>query len=113
MGKRQISIAEGNAAIESADTPTAVRYLLQLIENRFPGGAVEIRVPPYGAIQCLEGLDHRRGTPPNVVEMAPDVFLSLCLGEISWEQAFESGQVLASGALTGDAAGLFPVRVER
>lgn len=109
MGKKRIDDAVGKEAISSSDTPTAVRYLLQLIEEKFPGGAVELRVPPYGAIQCLSGLDHRRGTPPNVVEMEPELFLSLCLGRASWEEAIESGYVLASGSLVPEAAKLFPV----
>ena len=109
MGKRQIKDSEGRAALSASDTPTAVRYLLQLIEEKFPGGAVELRVPPYGAIQCLSGLDHRRGTPPNVVEMEPELFLSLCLGKASWQDLIQSGQVLASGSLVPEAAKLFPV----
>ena len=109
MGKKQIGDEVGVSAIADGDVPMSVRYLLQLIENQFPGGAVELRVPPYGAIQCLEGLDHRRGTPPNVIEMAPEVFLELCLGRLSWESAHSTGQVLASGTLASEAAKLFPV----
>lgn len=109
MAKKQIKDSEGKAAISASDTPTAVRYLLQLIENENPGGSVELRVPPFGAIQCLEGLDHRRGTPPNVIEMEAEIFLSLCLGRANWQEAIESGQVLASGSLVPEAAKLFPV----
>ena len=111
MGKKQISEDVGALAIASGDVPMAVRYLLQLIENRFPGGAVELRVPPFGAIQCLQGLDHRRGTPPNVIEMAPEVFLSLCKGQSTWQSEIEAGRVLASGALAEEAAELFPVEL--
>ena len=111
MGKRQISEEIGLRALDSGDVPMSVRYLLQLIEREFPGGAVELRVPPFGAIQCLEGLDHRRGTPPNVIEMAPEVFLELCLGKLTWESALSKGKVLASGALANDAAKLFPVQL--
>ena len=113
MGKKQISEDVGALAIASGDVPMAVRYLLQLIENRFPGGAVELRVPPFGAIQCLQGLDHRRGTPPNVIEMLPEVFLKLCLGGLSWESAHSTGQVLASGTLAREAAKLFPVALDK
>lgn len=111
MGKRQISNEVGISALDSGDVPMSVRYLLQLIENESPGGAVELRVPPFGAIQCLEGLDHRRGTPPNVIEMAPEVFLELCLGKLKWESAHSTGQVLASGTLASEAAKLFPVQL--
>ena len=113
MGKKQIGDEVGVSAIADGDVPMSVRYLLQLIENQFPGGAVELRVPPYGAIQCLEGLDHRRGTPPNVIEMAPEVFLELCLGGLSWESAHSAGQVLASGTLDCEAAKLFPVALAK
>ena len=112
MGKKQISNDVGASAIASGDVPMAVRYLLQLIENKFPGGAVELRVPPFGAIQCLQGLDHRRGTPPNVIEMAPQVFLSLCKGQSTWQSELEAGRVLASGTLAEEAAKLFPVELE-
>ena len=112
MGKKRIGDAAGREAVAASDTPTAVRYLLQLIEEKFPGGAVELRVPPFGAIQCLSGLDHRRGTPPNVVEMEPELFLSLCLGRASWQDLIQSGQVLASGSLVPEAATLFPVALE-
>jgi len=76
VGKKLISEADGKAALADLETqmPTAVRYLLQQISVAYPGGTVELRVPPFGAVQCLEGLNHRRGTPPNVVELSPDVF---------------------------------------
>ena len=112
MGKKQIADDVGKLAIANGDVPMAVRYLLQLIENSSPGRAVELRVPPYGAIQCVRGLDHRRGTPPNVIEMAPEVFLSLCNGESSWQSELEDGRVLASGALADEAAKLFPLDLE-
>jgi hypothetical protein len=111
MGKKQIADDAGKLAIANGDVPMAVRYLLQLIENSYPGGAIELRVPPYGAIQCVQGLNHRRGTPPNVIEMAPEVFMSLCNGESSWQSALEEGRVLASGALADGAAKLFPVEL--
>lgn len=66
------------------ELPMAVRYLLQEIEIRFPGATLEVRVPPFGAIQCLEGLEHRRGTPPNVVEIEPELFVDLALGKASF-----------------------------
>ena len=112
MGKKQIADDVGKLAIANGDVPMAVRYLLQLIENSSPGRAVELRVPPYGAIQCVQGLDHRRGTPPNVIEMTPEVFLSLCKGQSSWSSELEAGTVAASGALANEVARLFPVELE-
>ncbi len=109
MAKRQISQTVGRAAIAAGDQPTAVRYLLQLIEAASPGGAVELRVPPFGAIQCIGGMDHRRGTPPNVVELSPDSFLSLALGKASWDELMASGELRASGVMAIEVRNLFPV----
>ncbi len=109
MAKKQIPPTVGRAAIENRELPTATRYLLQEIEKRHPGGSVELRVPPFGAIQCIEGMDHRRGTPPNVVELSAEVFLDLCLGESSWEVAVASGVISASGAKASEVATVFPL----
>lgn len=85
----------------------AVRYLLQKIEDQHPGHSVELRVPPFGAIQCVAGLNHRRGTPPNVVEMSPETFLALCLGELAWDGAHADGKVIVSGTLAAELADVF------
>lgn len=112
MSVKKIPAAIGESALAnpSGDTPTAVRYLLQVIAERAPGHSLELRIPPYGAIQCLAGLNHRRGTPPNVVEINPEVFISICLGTTSWQEELASGKVLASGALAQDLTDLFPVK---
>lgn len=109
MAKRQISKSDGEAAIAAGNQPTAVRYLLQQIESNSPGGAVELRVPPFGAIQCIGGQDHRRGTPPNVVELSPENFLSLALGESTWDQLVQAGELLASGVMATELRNLFPI----
>lgn len=109
MGRKQISKQEGEAALASGDKPTAVRYLLQQIEALVPGGAVELRVPPFGAVQCIGGMDHRRGTPPNVVELDPETFIALCQGSLSWDSGVEQGKVLASGTLASQIGELFPL----
>lgn len=75
----------------------AVRYSLQQLEDKYPGHAVEVRVPPFGAVQCIDGPRHRRGTPPNVVEMAPATWLKLFTGAQSWDQLSEAGYISASG----------------
>ena len=109
MSKRRISDQDGLEAIRTNNQPTAVRYLLQQIENKHPGGTIELRVPPYGAVQILDGLNHRRGTPPNVVELNPEVFLELALGKGSFEEKAGSGSVSLSGDRAGDARAVFPV----
>ena len=107
MAKR-IEGAVGRAAVAAATDPsggpapstvlaTAVRFTLQRLEARAPGGSVEVRVPPFGAVQCIEGTSHRRGTPPAVIETDADTWLSLATGALLWDDAVESGRVLASG----------------
>jgi hypothetical protein len=76
---------------------TAVRYLLEELAEVAPGNSVEVRVPPLGATQCVEGPRHTRGTPPNVVELSPLVWFDLALGYRSWEQATEEHLVSSSG----------------
>jgi hypothetical protein len=58
---------------------------------------VEVRVPPYAAVQCVEGPRHTRGTPPNLVEMDPVTWVRLATGQTSWADAVASGAVRASG----------------
>jgi hypothetical protein len=106
-GDQAVAAAIGGDADRSV-TATAVRYLLQLLAERYPGGAVEVRVPPFGAVQCIEGLQHTRGTPPNVVEMTPDVWLHLATGSRGWSEALGSGVVQASGS-RADLSGRLPV----
>jgi|SRR3989440_2416278 len=78
----------------------AVRALLSELAVRAPGRSVEVRVPPYGAIQCVAGPRHTRGTPPNVVETDPVTWVELATGRLGWEQAQRSGRVVASGVRT-------------
>jgi hypothetical protein len=68
------------ADLPRAETATAVRYLLQLLVEKAPGGTVEVRVPPYGAVQVIEGPRHTRGTPPNVVETDAVTWIDLATG---------------------------------
>jgi len=76
---------------------TAVRYLLEELAEVAPGNSVEVRVPPLGATQCLEGPRHTRGTPPNVVELSPKVWFDLALGSLGWDKAVEDHLVSSSG----------------
>ena len=76
---------------------TAVRYLLEELAEVAPGNSVEVRVPPLGATQCIEGPRHTRGTPPNVVELSPKVWFDLALGSLGWDKAVEDHLVSSSG----------------
>jgi hypothetical protein len=91
------------AGIDSGDpaprdtVATAVRYLLQVLADRAEGNTVEVRVPPFGAVQAIQGPRHTRGTPPNVVEMDAGTWLSLATGGLDWAAAVASARVSVSG----------------
>ena len=82
---------------ERADLKLVVKHVLAVLEQRAPGHSVEVRVPPYAAVQCIPGVRHTRGTPPAVVEMGADTWLALADGSLAWAEAEASGQVSASG----------------
>jgi hypothetical protein len=82
---------------DAAQVRDAVRALLTELRRRAPGRSVEVRIPPYGAIQCVAGPAHKRGTPPNVVEMDPITFVRLATGDLTWADANRDGRVTASG----------------
>ena len=77
-----------------------VKEILDLIKGISPGKSVELRVPPYGAIQCVAGSNHRRGTPPNTVEMSGQTLVKLINEPALWSSLCESGEVRASGLLS-------------
>ena len=77
-----------------------VKEILDLIKNISPGKSVELRVPPYGAIQCVAGSNHRRGKPPNTVEMSGQTLIRLISEPALWSSLCESGEVRASGLLS-------------
>ena len=74
-----------------------VKALLGEISQMAPGHAVELRIPPYAAIQCCVGPKHTRGTPPNVVEMGADELFGLIDGSLDWFDATSDGRITASG----------------
>ena len=75
----------------------AVRFTLEELADRAPGRTLEVRVPLYGAVQCVEGPRHTRGTPPNVIEMDARTWLDLVTGQVDWVSALAGGTVHASG----------------
>ncbi|TAM71096.1 MAG: hypothetical protein EPN48_02500 [Microbacteriaceae bacterium] len=100
--------AGSNAGVSRDTLATAVRYLLQLLAEKAPGNTVELRVPPFGAVQCIEGPRHTRGTPPNVIETDAVTWLALATGSVSWADGLASGRVHASGQ-RADLTGRLPV----
>ena len=119
MARRRIDDAAGLAAVRSwqedpAHAPrpvlaTAVRYALEELAHRAPGNSVEVRVPPFGVTQAVEGPRHTRGIPPNVVETDPSTWLRLATGLLDWDRAVASGAVTASGTRAAEVADLLPV----
>ena len=91
------------ACIDADERPTrqdlalAVRGLAERLAEAAPGYHVEVRVPPFAAVQCVEGPRHTRGTPPNVVEVQPVPFVLLCTGRLSWAEGVVDGRVRTWG----------------
>jgi hypothetical protein len=75
----------------------AVRFTLAVLAARAPGRSVEVRIPPYGAVQCVEGPRHTRGTPSNVIEMDPVTWMELATGRLAWSEALAGARVRLSG----------------
>ncbi|MBO0923361.1 hypothetical protein J1G44_02565 [Cellulomonas sp. zg-ZUI199] len=120
--RRRTDPADGRAALQawradpgSAPTAvrrTAVRFTLEELADVAPGNAVEVRVPPDGAVQAVEGPRHTRGTPPNVVETDPATWLALAAGDVTWDEAVAAGRVHASGE-RADLGHLLPLQATR
>ena len=87
----------------------AVRLTARTLEDTAPGHSVEVRVPPFVAVQCIEGPRHTRGTPPNVVETDAATWLRLVSGRLTWDDAVAAGKVTASGN-RADLSALLPLR---
>ncbi|MFC4109664.1 sterol carrier family protein [Micromonospora zhanjiangensis] len=100
---KSAAVAAVIAALDDGRTPqadalrAAVRALLTEFARRVPGRTVEVRVPPYGAVQCVAGPRHTRGNPPNVVQLDPVTWVELVTGRLSWADALAAGRVSASG----------------
>ncbi|GAA1984957.1 sterol carrier family protein [Amycolatopsis minnesotensis] len=86
----------------------AVRLSLRTLAADAPGRSVEVRVPPFAAVQCVDGPRHTRGNPPNVVETDPRTWLELATGRLRWADALEDGRVSASGT-RADLTRLLPI----
>ncbi|MFI9150683.1 sterol carrier family protein [Streptomyces sp. NPDC053367] len=104
-----------NAAVPGLAVPfdkqalaACTRLLADALAAKAPGGATEVRIPPYAVVQCLEGPRHTRGTPPNVVETGPLTWIRLATGRLTWADALEAAQVSASGE-RADLSGLLPL----
>ena len=115
--RRKIEPHAGSAAVESVlagadDRETvalAVRYLLEVLASDFEGHTVEVRVPPWGAVQAIEGPRHTRGTPPNVIETDASTWIALGTGSLAWNDAVTGARAAASGQ-RADLSEVLPLR---
>ncbi|PWI42479.1 sterol carrier family protein [Streptomyces sp. ICBB 8177] len=99
-----VAHADDLAAATGADVPlerralaSVTRLLADALAEKAPGNSVELRVPPFAAVQCVAGPRHTRGTPPNVVETDPVTWLRLATGRTTWDGALDAAEVSASG----------------
>jgi len=79
------------------DLRLLTKHFLAVLEERAPGRSVEIRVPPYAAVQAVPGIRHTRGTPPAVVETDAETWVALATGRLAWAEAETAGAISASG----------------
>ena len=87
-----------------------MKHFLAVLAERAPGASVEVRVPPYAAVQAVAGVRHTRGTPPAVVELDAETWIALAVGTVSWADAERDGLVRASGE-RADLSPLLPLEV--
>jgi hypothetical protein len=103
-------LRDGTAAAPSrADLAAAVRLTARTLAAAAPGASVEVRIPPFVAVQCIAGPRHTRGTPPNVVETDARTWLLLATGLLQATDATATGALRLSGSRAGEVAAWFPV----
>ncbi|WP_425303112.1 sterol carrier family protein [Nocardia wallacei] len=100
---------DGVGAPGRGEIAAAVKGSARALAAGAPGHSVEVRVPPFVAVQCIEGPRHTRGTPPNVVETDPRTWLLLVTGLLEFEDAVASGALTASGLRAGEVARWLPL----
>jgi Bacterial SCP ortholog len=103
-------LAGGGPEPDRAVVRAAVKESLAALAAVAPGRTVEVRVPPFAAVQCIAGPRHTRGTPPNIVEADARTWLALATGLLHWDDAVAEGSVAASGSRTPEVARYLPLR---
>ena len=104
--------AQRTAGSDRARVQQLVRATLVYFGQLHPGRSVEVRVPPFCAVQAITGIRHTRGTPPNVIEMDACTWLQLSVGRLGWAEAVDGGLVRASGT-RADLGPYLPIVLER
>lgn len=104
------ALSAADPEVPTAALATASRTVCALLAVAFPGGSVELRVPPFAAVQLGIGERgrHTRGTPPNVVQTDASTLLLLASGQLHWSDAREERRVQASGPHS-DLSELWPL----
>ena len=92
-----------------ADLAAAVRLTARTLAALAPGASVEVRIPPFVAVQCISGPTHTRGTPPNVVEADPRTWLLLATGLLRVSAASAAGALRLSGSRAGEIESWLPL----
>lgn len=100
----------GGLQADRAQVKELVRITAGFFAQQYPGRSVEVRIPPYSAIQVIEGIRHTRGTPPNVIEMDGPTWLAVSTGRWDWATAVRAGRIRASGT-RADLSGHLPLTV--
>ncbi|WP_433681248.1 sterol carrier family protein [Nocardia sp. CA-119907] len=123
-GRAKVDPAELRAAVAAVSTwlrdasapaparpelAAAVRTTARTLAAAAPGHSVEVRIPPFVAVQCIEGPRHTRGTPPNVIETDPRTWLLLATGLLHFDAAVADGTVNASGSRAAEVAHWLPI----
>lgn len=96
-------------APDRAELAAAVRLTARTLAELAPGASVEVRIPPFVAVQCIAGPTHTRGTPPNVVETDPRTWLLLATGKLSFAEAQPTGALRLSGSRAGEIGHCLPL----
>ncbi|MCL2490998.1 MAG: sterol carrier family protein [Propionibacteriaceae bacterium] len=112
IGRVEAALSNG-APVSRDDLAAAARAVVAALAAANPGNTIEVRVPPFaaGQVGALDGAGptHRRGTPPNVVELAPETAVRLATGALSWEDAVQASLVRFSGAHASDVGQMLPL----
>jgi len=96
-------------APDRTELAAAVRLTARTLAELAPGASVELRVPPFVAVQCIAGPRHTRGTPPNVVETDPRSWLLLVTGLLTAADATAAARLRLSGSRAGEIADWLPL----
>lgn len=100
---------ESTPAPSRDELAAAVRLTARTLAAVAPGRSVELRIPPFVAVQCVAGPTHTRGTPPNVVETDPRTWLLLATGKLSCAGAKGTGALRLSGSRAGEIDHCLPL----